>query len=479
MASMSRNNIWAHLAIALVLVLIAAFAGGLRKWHRRPKPVQSKPAESQENREAPAEAEALLKNAEVLVRFRSGTTLEAINRITAQLNDEIEDRIESVDGLDVIEDEDGRSADEVVAQYRALPEVEYAEANGTITLDHDESGRKHVHANDEMFSRQWALSNNGENDGKAGADISAMRAWAVTTGSDQVVVAVLDSGVDYSHPDLANNIWTRPQIIKAYQDDDLTSNGPTNGRVDDSIDDVHGFNFVDDNEDPMDDNGHGTHCAGIIGAEGDNETGIAGVNWNVKIMPLKFMDADGTGTTKDAIEAINYVIDRKRAGVNVRIISASWGSTAKSRALEDVIRKAFDEGILFVAAAGNSSSNNDQTPHYPSSYNLGNVVSVAALDRNDQLASFSNYGAKSVHIAAPGQEILSTWLEHGFAEKQGTSMATPFVSGVAALILAENPKMSVDDLRARLLKSVDVLPALKGKVTSAGRINAAKAVGAE
>lgn len=468
---MSRNNIWAHLAIAMVLVLIAAFAGGLRKWHRRPKPVQSKPAESQENREAPAEAQALIKNAEVLVRFRPGTTLEAINRITAQLNDEIEDRIESVDGLDVIEDEDGRSAEDVVAQYRALPEVEYAEANGTITLDHDESGRKHVHANDERFLQQWGLFNSGQNGGKAGADISAMRAWAVTTGSDQVVVAVLDSGVDYSHPDLANNIWTRPEIIKGYQDDDLTSDG--------AIDDVHGFNFVDDNDDPMDDNGHGTHCAGIIGAEGDNGLGIAGVNWNVKIMPLRFMDADGIGTTKDAIEAINYVIDRKRAGVNVRIISASWGSTAKSRALEDVIRRAFDEGILFVAAAGNSSSNNDQTPHYPSSYNLGNVVSVAALDRNDQLTSFSNYGAKSVHIAAPGQEILSTWLEHGFTEKRGTSMATPFVSGVAALILSQNPKMSVNDLRARLLKSVDVLPSLKGKVSSGGRINAAKAVGAE
>jgi subtilisin family serine protease len=461
------------MAIALVLVLIAAFAGGLRKWQRQPKQLQIIPAESRKGAEPTAETEDAnqIVKSEVLVRFRSGVTREVITRIMSQFNDRVEDRIESVDGLDVIEDENGRSAEEIVAQYRALPEVEYAEANGTITLDHDESGGKHVHANDEMFSQQWGLFNSGQNGGKAGADISAMSAWAVTKGSDQVVVAVIDSGVDYSHPDLVNNIWTRPEIIKAYQDDDLTSN--------DQIDDVHGFNFVDDNDDPMDDNGHGTHCAGIIGAEGDNGLGIAGVNWNVKIMPLKFMDADGTGTTKDAIEAINYVIDRKRAGVNVRIISASWGSTAKSRALEDIIRRAFDEGILFVAAAGNSSTNNDQTPHYPSSYNLGNVVSVAALDRNDELTSFSNYGAKSVQIAAPGQEILSTWLEHGFAEKQGTSMATPFVSGVAALILAENPKMSVSDLRAKLLKSVDVLPSLKGKVSSGGRINAAKAVGAE
>jgi subtilisin family serine protease len=476
MASMSRNNIWISVAIALVLILIAAFAGGVRRWQKGlPHSSQSAPQPQPESdQSADQESDADDQNAdktEVLVRFRSGTTQETIKRITAQFNDEVEDRIESVDGLDVIEDEDGRSADEVVAQYRTLPEVEYAEANGSITLDQDGSGNKHVHANDEMFAQQWGLDNTGQNNGQAGADISATRAWAVTRGSDQVVVAVLDSGVDYTHPDLINNIWTRPEIIKAYQDDDLTSDG--------GVDDLHGFNVVEDNGDPMDDNGHGTHCAGIIGAEGGNGIGIAGVNWSVKIMPLRFMDGDGTGTTKDAIEAINYVIDRKRAGVNVRIISASWGSTARSRALEDVIRKAYEEGVLFVAAAGNASADNDQTPHYPSSYNLGNVVSVAATNRRDELTSFSNYGAKSVHVAAPGEEILSTWLEHGFSEKKGTSMATPFVAGVAALILSQNPKMSVDDLRARLLKSVDPLPSLKGKVFSGGRINAAKAVGAE
>jgi subtilisin family serine protease len=352
--------------------------------------------------------------------------------------------------------------------------VEYAEANSAIMLAHEDSGRKHLHADDEMFAGQWGLFNDGRNGGKAGADISAMRAWAVTKGSEQVVVAVIDSGVDYDHPDLVNNIWRRPEIIKAYEDEDLGS-----------IDDQHGLNLVPGlnqvkaNGDPMDYNGHGTHCAGIIGAQGGNGIGIAGVNWNVKIMPLRFMDGDGAGTTKDAIEAINYVINRRRAGVNVRIISASWGSNTRSRALEDVIRKAYDEGILFVAAAGNDHSDNDQTPHYPSSYNLGNVVSVAAMNRNDQLTSFSNYGAKSVHVAAPGEEILSTWLDHSFAEKKGTSMATPFVAGVAALILSQNPKMSVDDLRATILKSIDSVDSLKGKVSTGGRINAAKAVGAE
>jgi subtilisin family serine protease len=471
---MSRNNIWVHLTIALVLVLVAAFAGAVRKWQNNWKPAPQSSSSSQDRNDASNdgdETDPQNNKAEILVRFRAGVTQNTIESIAQRLNDQVEDQIESVAGLEVIEDEDGKDAESLVAQYRALPEVEYAELNSEIKLDHEDGGHPHVHADDEMFSRQWGLFNSGQNGGTAGADISVMRAWAVTKGSDQVVVAVLDSGVDYSHPDLANNIWSRPPIIMAYRDDDLTPEGP--------VDDVHGLNVVEDNGDPMDDNGHGTHCAGIIGAEGGNGIGIAGVNWSVKIMPLKFMDAEGTGTTKDAIEAINYVIDRKRAGVNVRVISASWGSTAKSRALEDVIRKAYEEGILFVAAAGNSSSDNDQTPHYPSSYNLGNVVSVAALNRHDELASFSNYGAKSVHIAAPGEEILSTWLKNGFEEKKGTSMATPFVAGVAALVLARNPKMSVDDLRARLLKSVDQIPSLKGKVSSGGRINAAKAVGAQ
>ncbi len=468
---MSRNNIWVHVTIALALILIAAFAGGVRHWKKameRSSQLVPYPKQQPDDRENKADDEDDADKVEVLVRFRAGTTREIIDRITREFNDEVEDRIESVDGLDIIADEDGQSAADVVAQYQALPEVEYAETNSEIVLDHEDRGRKHVHADDELFSRQWGLANAGENGGLAGADISAMRAWSVTRGSDQVVVAVIDSGVDYTHPDLTKNIWTRPEIIKAYEDDDLGA-----------VDDQHGFNVVDDDGDPMDENGHGTHCAGIIGAEGGNEIGIAGVNWNVKIMPLRFMDGDGAGTTKDAIEAINYVIDRKRAGVNVRIISASWGSNTRSRALEDVIRKAYDEGILFVAAAGNASSDNDETPHYPSSYNLGNILSVAATNRNDQLASFSNYGANSVHVAAPGEEILSTWLEHGFTEKKGTSMATPFVAGVAALILSQNPKMSVDDLRAKLLKSVDPILSLKAKVSSGGRINAAKAVGAE
>jgi subtilisin family serine protease len=463
-----RRNLWLNISIAAALILIAAFAGQLHKWQKnRPARQASDSSRPWEDSNDTGVDEPGSLKTEILVRFKPGTTRQAIEALTQRLNDDVEDRIESVEGLSVIEDEDNRSTDEVVAQYRMLSEVEYAEANSEIKLDHEGAGN-HVHANDELFYKQWGLFNHGQDGGKSGADISAMQAWATTKGSGDVVVAVLDSGVDYTHPDLAKNIWRRPGIIIAYKDEDLTPDG--------AIDDINGLNLLEDSGDPMDDNGHGTHCAGIVGAEGGNEIGITGVNWTVRIMPLKFMDAEGIANVRDAIEAVNYVINRKRAGVNVRVISASWGSMVKSRALEDVIRKAGEEGILIVAAAGNASSDNDLRPHYPASYDLPNVISVAAVDRNDQLTTFSNFGATSVDVAAPGQQIVSTWLEHGFQEKQGTSMATPFVSGVAALILAANPSISVAELRTRLLNSVDPLPSLKGKVATGGRINAAKAL---
>jgi thermitase len=472
---MNRQNFWGHLALALTLVVLAGFVGQVRRWqnwhnpetHTRVEVRQEVKEDRADVREIPyGESRTESAEAEVLVRFRPGTTLEKIKALALRNNDRFEDEIESVNGLVALEDEDGLDAETVARQYSALAEVEYAEPVFNVYEDHG-SPEKHKHANDARFDEQWSLLNLGQNGGTAGADISVLRAWYKTTGSDQVVVAVLDSGVDYTHRDLMSNIWMRPDDVPAYVDDELGE-----------FDDVHGFDAADW-RDPMDDNGHGTHCAGIIGAEGNNNFGIAGINWNVQIMPLKFLSAGGSGTTKDAIEAINYVIDRKQKGVNVRIISASWGSTQKSRALSDAIKRAGDEGIMFIAAAGNNGDDSDKRPHYPAGYNLPNVISVAALDRNDQLASFSNYGAKSVHIAAPGKEILSTWLNNEFYVASGTSMATPEVSGVAALILSTNPKMSVKELRARLFASVDKLDSLKGKVSTGGRINAAKAVGAE
>jgi len=475
---MNRNNIWIHICIAVVLITMAAVWGQIRRWQahkaefskdyttkQAPKPIAPKRSESD-------------KAPEVLVKFRPNVSLAEIKKIAAKNNDSIEDEIENVKGLVAIDDLDNADAKKVAEQYAAMTDtVLYAEPNFEIKLDDpantdapvsnfDSNTYEPNMPNDPMFAEQWALNNTGQNGGKEKAHVDALKAWLKTQGSDKIVVAVLDTGVDYAHTDLVANMWFRPDNIPQYTDDELGT-----------FNDERGFDATDNNSDPMDDNGHGTHCAGIIGAEGNNDEGIAGINWNVQIMPLKFLGKGGYGSTKDAIEAINYAIDRKQKGVNLRIISASWGSTQYSKALEDAIRAAGEAGILFVAAAGNDGSSNDKRPHYPSNYDLPNVISVAATDKNDQLASFSNYGTKTVHIAAPGREILSTWLNNQFREASGTSMATPYVSGVAALVLAAEPNLTVAKLRERILKSVDKLDNLADKVQSGGRLNAAKALG--
>ncbi len=474
---MNRQNFLGHLALALMLIVVAVFVGQLRRWDSKKELVDVRPrvVVELEREHETLDKSYELGEPEVLVRFREGVSEERIAEIVSGFTDRVEDEIEVVGGLVAVDSLDNEDAARVVADYSSLPEVEYVEKNEEIRLPPMERARPDERfasplpggPNDPRLAEQWALINTGQREGKERADISALGAWAKTHGNRKVVVAVLDSGVDYTHPDLSNNMWVRPDSLDPYFDEQLGE-----------VDDVNGFSALGEARDPMDENGHGTHCAGIVGAEGDNGEGIAGVNWQVEIMPLKFMGAGGFGTTKDAIEAINYVIERKRAGVNVRVISASWGSRQKSRALGDVIRKAGEEGIIFIAAAGNNHENADRFPHYPSGYDLPNVVSVAALNRRDELASFSNFGPKSVHVAAPGAEILSTWLRGDYEEHSGTSMATPVVAGVAALILSVEPDLSVEELKKRLMDSVDKLDTLQGKIASAGRVNAARAVGA-
>jgi len=475
---MNRNNIWIHICIAVVLITMAAVWGQIRRWQSNKTPVSTERSTKTKTAPVAPKRSASEKEPEVLVKFRPGVTLAEIKKITGKNNDRIEDEIETVKGLYAIDDLDNQDAKRVAEQYAAMSDlVVYAEPNFEIRLgdpanvsaptsNYDSNEYDPNMPNDPMFAEQWALNNTGQNGGKEKAHIDALKAWLKTRGSDKIVVAVLDTGVDYTHNDLVSNMWFRPDNIPQYTDDELGT-----------FNDQRGFNAVDNISDPMDDNGHGTHCAGIIGAEGNNDEGIAGINWNVQIMPLKFLGKGGFGSTKDAIEAINYAIDRKQKGVNVRVISASWGSTQYSKALEDAIRAAGEAGILFIAAAGNDGSSNDRRPHYPSNYDLPNVISVAAMDRSDQLASFSNYGVKTVHIAAPGKDILSTWLNNQYREASGTSMATPYVSGAAALVLAAEPNLTVDKLRERLLKSVDKIDYLSDKIESGGRLNAAKALG--
>jgi subtilisin family serine protease len=473
---MNRNNIWVHIMVASVLITFAAVLGQIDRWRSA---LGTERVETAKEVKKPSSTPRIGREGEpeLLVKFKPHVSNSEIRKIAARFNDRVEDRLEIVRGLTAIDDLDNADAAVTAGIYASLTDVvEYAQPNYEIRLEQPvvrEVTSKTVlrempfdAPNDPHFADQWALYNTGQNGGKANADIAAPKAWQKNRGSGDVVVAVLDTGVDYTHSDLAANMWFRPDNIPAYVDNEL---GTFNDR--------RGFNAQDNLSDPMDDNGHGTHCAGVIGAEGNNEIGIAGINWNVQIMPLKFLGRGGFGSTKDAIEAINYAVDRKKKGVNVRIISASWGSTQYSKALEDAIRAAGDEGILFVAAAGNSSTDNDKRKHYPSNYDLPNVVSVAALDSSDLLASFSNFGAKTVHVAAPGKEIVSTWLNDGYREASGTSMATPHVSGIAALIIANEPDISVKELRSRLLKSYDPLDVLTGRIFSAGRINAARAIG--
>ena len=473
---MNRNNIWVHIGIAVVLISFAAVIGQIDRWRAGLRVQDTTPSRARAPK-PPTRARTVAESEpEVLVRFKSGLSLTDIKRIAGRSNDRVEDKFEFIDGVFSIDDLDNADPSDVARQYEAMSDyVEYAELNYEIRLDdpvnynlrrRDLAPSRLGLPNDPLFNEQWALNNTGQNGGKANAHIDALKAWAKTQGSSEVVVAVLDTGVDYGHKDLVANMWMRPDEVAQYNDEELGS-----------VDDSRGYNADANSGDPMDDNGHGTHVAGIIGAEGDNSEGIAGINWNVQIMPLKFLGRGGFGSTKNAIEAINYAIDRKKNGVNVRVINASWGSTQRSKALEDAIRAAGDAGILFVAAAGNSSTDNDKRGHYPSNYDLPNVVSVAALDRNDLLATFSNFGAKTVHVAAPGREITSTWLNDEYREASGTSMAAPQVSGIAALILASEPQLSMSKVRERLMKSVDPIDTLLGKVVVGGRLNAAKALG--
>ena len=471
---MNRGNFLVHLMVAVILIALAAVVGQIGRWRTMLKVQDSSPAKVKKT--ASVTVVERDNKPELLVRFKSNVDLAQIKRITAALNDRVDDNYEAINGLTAIDDLDYADVSLVLRQYQEMTDlVEYAEPNFEIALDDsvDRNSRPAALSpnpvgapNDPLFGDQWALNNTGQNGGKANAHIDALKAWAKTQGSSEVVVAVLDTGVDYSHKDLVENMWIRPASLPQYVDNELGS-----------IDDIHGYDANVNAGDPMDDNGHGTHVAGIIGAEGNNGEGISGINWNVKIMPLKFLGRGGFGSVNDAIESINYAIDRKKNGVNLRVINASWGSTQRSKALEDAIRAASDAGILFVAAAGNSSTDNDRRAHYPSNYDLPNMLSVAAMDRNDLLATFSNFGAKTVHVAAPGREITSTWLGDQYREASGTSMAAPQVAGIAALILANEPKLSMAKLRERIMKSSDPIDTLTGKVVVGGRLNAAKALG--
>lgn len=347
-----------------------------------------------------------------------------------------------------------------------LKDVEYVHPNAVIRLRSD-SGFSGV-PNDPLFSELYGLNNTGATGGRADADIDAPEAWATTTGSSSVVVGVIDTGIDYTHPDLKDNVWLNTGETGLDQNgNDKAINGiddDNNGYIDDS----KGWDFVNNDNDPMDDNGHGTHVSGTIAASGNNGVGVIGVAWNVKVAGLKFLDAGGSGSLADAVRAVEYA-----NAMGISITNNSWGGGGFDFTLYAALELANLKGYVFVAAAGNSSSDNDKTPAYPASYDLPNIISVAASDSSDALATFSSFGSTSVDIAAPGVDILSTVPgEQQYAMMSGTSMATPHVAGVVALIKSQFPEANPIQIKARLMGSSDRIPALTGKVASGGRLNA-------
>jgi subtilisin family serine protease len=341
-----------------------------------------------------------------------------------------------------------------IAFLKMMPGVRYAEPDYVVS--------RQIIPNDTSFGTLWGLHNTGQSGGLADADIDAPEAWDTFTGSSSFVVADIDTGVDYNHPDLAANIYSNPNETVNGLDDD--GNG--------FVDDIRGWDFVNNDNNPIDDNNHGTHVAGTIGAVGNNGIGVAGVNWNVKIMPLKFLNASGSGSTSVAISCLNYAVSK-----GVKVSNNSWGGGGFSQALFDAITNARNNGHLFVAAAGNSGSNNDAAAFYPANYNVDNVISVASIDRLDNRSSFSNYGATTVDLGAPGSAILSTVRNGGYSSFNGTSMATPHVVGVAALVWGQNPTMTYAQVRDRLFSTVRPVASLSGITVTGGVVNAAAALG--
>ncbi|HVS83068.1 MAG TPA: S8 family serine peptidase, partial [Pyrinomonadaceae bacterium] len=304
-------------------------------------------------------------------------------------------------------------------------------------------------------------------------NIAAPQAWNITTGDISVVVGVIDVGIDINHPDLQANIWTNPSPGSITE-----SNGH---RI---AGDLHGYDFINNSGTiPVED--HATHVAGTIGAVGDNGVGVVGVNWQVSLMSLRFIDEfTNNGSTADAIRAYNYakqmrdlwVSSSGTRGANIRALNASYGGGGYSRAEADALGAVGQSGILFVAAAGNERRNTDNAGNYPSGYNLPNMISAAATDQNDQLAAFSNFGSHSVLMGAPGVGILSTTPNNTYSVFSGTSMATPHVTGAAALLCAANPNLSVNQLHALLAFNGDVVPALQGKTLTGRRLNVFKSL---
>ncbi|MGA2181677.1 MAG: S8 family serine peptidase [Bryobacteraceae bacterium] len=401
---------------------------------------------------------------EVLVKFRTGARMTLKSDLATRHDVR---QMRDLGRTGVVHMRSGsESAARLMQELSAEPDVLYAEPNYIVKAVDAPSTTP---PNDPLFSQQWDMKNTGQNGGIAGADIEAVPAWGVTTGSRATVVGVVDTGVDYTHPDLKANVWSAPSqfTITFAPGDSITCPAGS-----------HGYDAIRNTCDPMDQNNHGTHVSGTIGASGNNGAGVTGVNWTASILGLRFLDATGSGSVSNAVRAIDFAILLKAAlptAANIRVLSNSWGGSGFSQTLLDAINAANSAGILFVVAAGNDGASLDSSPTYPASYNAANEIAVAATDATDALASWSNYSRNSVQLGAPGVNIVSTVMGGSYQSWSGTSMATPHVSGAAALVLSACT-LSTSALKQALLNNVDLVPALASKTATGGRLNVYRAV---
>lgn len=396
---------------------------------------------------------------QLIIKFKPGADENQKKTISSSLNSATLKKF-SIIGAELVQIS-GITVEEAINLLKDDPRIEYVEPNYIGHID--------AVPNDTYFDFLWGMHNTKQTWGKLDADIDAVQAWDISTG-DSVIVGVIDTGVDTAHADLMGNIWTNPGEI------------PNNGIDDDGngyVDDIHGWDFSNNDNGPVDDNSHGTHVSGTIAAVGNNATGVVGVCWSAKIMALKWLDAEGYGTVSDAILALEYATK-----MGAKLTSNSYGWSYSSQAHKNAIDSSGAHGMLFIASAGNNGVNNDVSPHYPSSYNSNNIIAVAATDHNDSLANEptwgSNYGLITVDLGAPGVNILSTippslgW--GNYAMYGGTSMATPHVAGTAALTWSKYPTLTHLEVKERIMNSVDPLPVLAGKSVTGGRLNAYRAI---
>jgi RHS repeat-associated protein len=384
------------------------------------------------------------RQGELLVRFRTGVSNDDKETILATHGARKKKDLRGASGVEKLELLGGRDARAAAQEMLLNPQVEFVEPNFLIAKDD-------VVPNDDQFNEQWALRNTGQNGGQFGSDVNAVGAWKTTTGSRSAVIAVIDSGIDFTHPDLADNQWLNPAAS-------------VNG-------DVHGWDWVVDSGETKDEQGHGTAVAGIIAAEGNNAVGTTGVMWRASLMSLRVLDNTGTGDVANAIEAIDYAVAH-----SAQVINLSWGTNAESLALKDAIERALKRNVVVVCSAGNGSRDLATGPYYPASFDLKNLITVAGSDNFDHLASWSNWDAKSVTVAAPGINILTTQRGGGYWNVSGTSAAAPIVTGIAGLLKTFQPGATAQAIALAIEQGARKTASLSGKVASGGVVNAEDAL---